>query len=100
MIQRVFQMVLCCAVLVALTLAPGYLEAGTISVDLGGTDYLCQNISFPSNCSNDPTFLCIKGDFIGQDVIGSGLSSVRQIYLSLLYRDLEPGYHSDVRRPD
>jgi hypothetical protein len=62
--------------------------AASVTVALGGADYLCQTILFPSGCASDPTYLWVNGDFVGENVTGSGLATVNGLGLSLEYNDL------------
>jgi hypothetical protein len=55
------------------------------STSAGG--YLCQQTALPPNCTVSPTGQWVNGDFIGQSVSGSGLSSVSHLGLDLGYFD-------------
>jgi hypothetical protein len=67
--------------------------AGSFQTALGQPGFQCQQLSFPINCSSDPVYLWNQGDYVGQDVTGSGLGSISQLSIDLEYQNLlDPGF--------
>lgn len=62
--------------------------AGSFQTALGQPGFQCQQLSLPTNCSSDPVYLWNQGDYVGQDVTGSGLGSISQLSIDLQYQNV------------
>jgi len=71
-------------------------HAGTITVALGDTGFLCQNVTNSSACNSDPVSIWDQTDYVGEKILPGSSVSISQLSYDLEYSNVLVAGFSEI----